>query len=174
MTDPIADLLTRIRNALMRSKETVNAPYSKLKHELAKLLVKEGFLHSVKKVKKDFDELEITLKYFEEETQSNYLIDNLLFIKNNFTENEFIFLMGSDSFIEIDKWKDYDNIFKEIRIAIFNRGSNINQINSCIAGIEYNKYKFECPGEDIFKNKLPCWTFISDFNIKISSSEIRK
>ena len=49
MTDPIADLLTRIRNALMRSKETVNAPYSKLKHELAKLLVKEGFLHSVKK-----------------------------------------------------------------------------------------------------------------------------
>ena len=67
MTDPISDLLTRIRNALMRSKETVNAPYSKLKHELAKLLVKEGFLSSVKKVKKDFDELEITLKYFEEE-----------------------------------------------------------------------------------------------------------
>ena len=67
MTDPIADLLTRIRNALMRSKETVNAPYSKLKHELAKLLVKEGFLHSVKKVKKGFDELEITLKYFNEE-----------------------------------------------------------------------------------------------------------
>lgn len=52
MTDPIADLLTRIRNALMRSKETVNAPYSKLKHELAKLLVKEGFLVSVKKSEK--------------------------------------------------------------------------------------------------------------------------
>ena len=67
MTDPIADLLTRIRNALMRSKETVNAPYSKLKHELAKLLVKEGFLSSVKKVKKNFEELEITMKYFEEE-----------------------------------------------------------------------------------------------------------
>ena len=64
MTDPIADLLTRIRNALMRGKATVNAPYSKVKHELSKLLVKEGFLTSVKKVKKDFDELEITLKYF--------------------------------------------------------------------------------------------------------------
>lgn len=74
MTDPIADLLTRIRNALMRSKETVNAPYSKLKHELAKLLVKEGFLLSVKKVKKDFDELEITLKYFEEEPVIKELI----------------------------------------------------------------------------------------------------
>ena len=67
MTDPIADLLTRIRNALMRGKLTVNAPYSKVKHELSKLLVKEGFLTSVKKVKKDFDELEIALKYFNEE-----------------------------------------------------------------------------------------------------------
>ena len=42
MTDPIADLLTRIRNALMRGKKNVNAPYSKLKHELAMALVKEG------------------------------------------------------------------------------------------------------------------------------------
>ena len=67
MTDPIADLLTRIRNALMRKKESVNAPYSKLKHELTKLLVKEGYLASVKKVKKDFDELEITLKYFNDQ-----------------------------------------------------------------------------------------------------------
>ena len=35
--------------------------------KLSKLLVKEGFLTSVKKVKKDFDELEITLKYYNEE-----------------------------------------------------------------------------------------------------------
>ena len=53
MTDPIADLLTRIRNALMRGKKNVNVPYSKLKHELVKALVKEGFLEGVKKVKKE-------------------------------------------------------------------------------------------------------------------------
>tara|TARA_B100001029_G_scaffold167981_1_gene161637 strand:- start:3236 stop:3622 length:387 start_codon:yes stop_codon:yes gene_type:complete len=67
MTDPVADLLTRIRNALMRKKMSVNVPYSKLKHELSKLLVKEGFLENVKKVKKDFDELEIVLKYHNDE-----------------------------------------------------------------------------------------------------------
>tara|TARA_Y100000768_G_scaffold179303_1_gene134277 strand:- start:344 stop:730 length:387 start_codon:yes stop_codon:yes gene_type:complete len=67
MTDPVADLLTRIRNALMRKKMSVNVPYSKLKHELSKLLVKEGFLENVKKVKKDFDELEIVLKYHNNE-----------------------------------------------------------------------------------------------------------
>ena len=67
MTAPVADLLTRIRNALMRKKTSVSVPYSKLKHELVKLLVKEGFLSDVKKVKKDFDELDITLKYFKDE-----------------------------------------------------------------------------------------------------------
>ena len=67
MTDPVADLLTRIRNALMRKKVSVNVPYSKLKHELSQLLVKEGFLEDVKKVKKDFDELEIALKYYNDE-----------------------------------------------------------------------------------------------------------
>ena len=67
MTDPVADLLTRIRNALMRKKISVNVPYSKLKDELSKLLVIEGFLENVKKVKKDFDELDIVLKYHNDE-----------------------------------------------------------------------------------------------------------
>ncbi len=67
MTDPVADLLTRIRNALMRRKANVSIPYSKLKHELAKLLVREGFLQSVKKVKKDFEELNVVLKYYNDQ-----------------------------------------------------------------------------------------------------------
>lgn len=133
-----------------------------------------NFKERENKIKSMIDNERIKLKYFEENTQSNYLIDNLLYIKSNFAENEYIFLMGSDSFIEIDKWKDYNNIFKEIRIAVFNRGSNVNQINNCKAGVEYNKFKFEYPGEDIFNNRLPSWTFISDFSINVSSSEMRK
>ncbi len=65
-TDPIADMLTRIRNANMVSHETVEIPSSKLKVELAKLLKSEGFIsdYSVKEVGK-FKVLEITLKYDE-------------------------------------------------------------------------------------------------------------
>jgi small subunit ribosomal protein S8 len=44
MTDPISDMLTRIRNALMVKKQEVLLPYSKFKHNLAKLLVAEGWL----------------------------------------------------------------------------------------------------------------------------------
>lgn len=48
MTDPIADMLTRIRNAIMAKKPEVVIPYSKIKFNIAKLLEKEGWLASVK------------------------------------------------------------------------------------------------------------------------------
>lgn len=65
-TDPIADMLTRIRNANMVSHETVEMPNSKLKVELAKLLKEEGYItdYSVKQVEK-FNFLTIVLKYDE-------------------------------------------------------------------------------------------------------------
>lgn len=44
MTDPIADMLTRIRNAIHTEAPSVDVPYSKVKHEISKVLVAEGFL----------------------------------------------------------------------------------------------------------------------------------
>ena len=63
-TDPIADMLTRIRNASMVSLSEVTMPSSKLKVELAKLLKSEGFIadYSVSEEGK-FKVLSITLKY---------------------------------------------------------------------------------------------------------------
>lgn len=65
-TDPIADMLTRIRNANLVSHETVEMPSSKLKVELAKLLKDEGYIidYSTKQEGK-FTFLNIVLKYDE-------------------------------------------------------------------------------------------------------------
>lgn len=49
MTDPIADMLTRIRNAQAVSKARVEMPYSKVKHNLATILKEEGYLEDVRK-----------------------------------------------------------------------------------------------------------------------------
>ena len=49
MVDPIADMLNRIRNALMVLHPTVSIPFSKLKYEIAKILEKEGFIEKVEK-----------------------------------------------------------------------------------------------------------------------------
>lgn len=44
MTDPIADMLTRIRNALTAKHETVEVPASNLKKEIARILLEEGYI----------------------------------------------------------------------------------------------------------------------------------
>lgn len=66
MTDPIADFLTRIRNASIVGKDVVAVPHSRIKEDIANLLVKEGYVKSVaKKGKKITKSLEITLAYDE-------------------------------------------------------------------------------------------------------------
>jgi len=65
--DPISDCLTRIRNGLMRGKDNVLVPYSKLKHDLVNVLIAEGYLKSCNK--KELDNkpmIEVTLKYHNE------------------------------------------------------------------------------------------------------------
>ena len=65
-TDPIADMLTRIRNANTVSHQTVEMPSSKLKVALAKLLKEEGFISNYEeKVEGHFKTLSIELKYDE-------------------------------------------------------------------------------------------------------------
>ncbi len=49
-SDPIADMLTRIRNGMMARKEKVDVPASKLKSELARILKEEGYIVSYKAV----------------------------------------------------------------------------------------------------------------------------
>ncbi|SFP87963.1 30S ribosomal protein S8 [Caldicoprobacter faecalis] len=64
VTDPIADMLTRIRNALIAKHETVDVPASNVKRAIARILLEEGYI-------RDFTEIEdgkqgilrITLKY---------------------------------------------------------------------------------------------------------------
>ena len=64
MTDHIADMLTRIRNALMVKKETVEIPASNMKRSIAKILLDEGYVKNVEEVEDGFNgKLVVTLKY---------------------------------------------------------------------------------------------------------------
>ena len=64
VTDPIADMLTRIRNANQMRYQEVSVPASNLKCELAKILKNEGFIEDYKVVKEDVQgTINLTLKY---------------------------------------------------------------------------------------------------------------
>jgi small subunit ribosomal protein S8 len=67
VTDPIADMLTKIRNASLARFEKVDIPSSKLKVEIVKILKNEGFIKTFKKIAQDGkNQIRIFLKYDEQ------------------------------------------------------------------------------------------------------------
>ena len=63
MQDPIADLLTRIRNAQLAGHEDVDVPHSKLKVEIVRVLQEEGYINSYQVVEGTRRVVQISLKY---------------------------------------------------------------------------------------------------------------
>jgi small subunit ribosomal protein S8 len=70
MTDPIADFLTRIRNGIRASHETVDIPSSRLKREMARILKEQGYIQDFEVEAPNADHpgevLRVTLKYTED------------------------------------------------------------------------------------------------------------
>lgn len=62
-TDPIADMLTRIRNASRVRKEEVMIPFSQMKQAIARILEREGYVATVEKLEETRPQLRIRLKY---------------------------------------------------------------------------------------------------------------
>lgn len=73
MQDPIADMLTRLRNGQAAKKVAVIMPSSKLKVAIAKVLKEEGYIKDFKIEKDTKPELEITLRYF----KGNAVVDSI-------------------------------------------------------------------------------------------------
>ena len=64
MTDPIADMLTRIRNANSSKHKTVDIPSSRVKHQIAEILVQEGYVSGYEIIEDGVKKtIRITLKY---------------------------------------------------------------------------------------------------------------
>ncbi len=69
MTDPIADMLTRIRNAIKSNKETVEIPASNMKKAIAEILLNEGWVKDVKIVEDGYNgKIVVTLKYVDKKS----------------------------------------------------------------------------------------------------------
>ena len=66
MSDPIADMLTRIRNAQMAEKSNVKMPFSNVKRAIAQVLIDEGYIESmtVNGQEEKKPQLELALKYY--------------------------------------------------------------------------------------------------------------
>ncbi len=78
MSDPIADMLTRIRNAQMRLHPTVSMPNSKMKQELARVLKNEGYIEDYQVIPENPQSvLNVTLKYVGDRRNRRSVITDL-------------------------------------------------------------------------------------------------
>jgi small subunit ribosomal protein S8 len=78
MTDPIADMLTRVRNALMAGKTDVDIPKSKIKVEIARILKEEGFIEDYSIVEgAPVSSINLKLKYFGNRRNRRPVITNI-------------------------------------------------------------------------------------------------
>lgn len=66
MTDPIADMLTRLRNAAAVRKQEIVLPLSRVKFEIAKILEKEGYLSGVETTDAHHGQLKLKMRYTED------------------------------------------------------------------------------------------------------------
>ena len=67
MTDPLGDMLTRLRNGGMANKETVTVPASNLRASVLDVLKREGYIRGYERVnvRKNIDEFKVELKYYD-------------------------------------------------------------------------------------------------------------
>lgn len=77
VNDPIADMLTRVRNALMRGKAEVSIPSSKIKIEIARILKQEGYIEDYTVTDNFPQEIVLTLKYYGPRRQRRAVITGL-------------------------------------------------------------------------------------------------
>ena len=81
VSDPIADMLTRIRNAVMNGQPIVAMPHSKMKAEIAKILREEGFLEGYEVAEGERPEqmiLRLRIKYIGERRERRSVLTNLV------------------------------------------------------------------------------------------------
>jgi small subunit ribosomal protein S8 len=79
ISDPVGDMLTRIRNGLMINKATVDVPKSKLKLEIARILKAEGYIEDYQVVEENAvaSSIRITLKYYGARRERKPVITNI-------------------------------------------------------------------------------------------------
>lgn len=99
--------------------------------------------------------------------QKTYTIDSLLEIRNNYKKDSICLLLGADSFNNINKWRQYQDIIKYCHLVIINRPNN--NINTKLL----TKYKITDKITQLKNTKCGLVYLLEQSNINISSSDIR-
>ena len=153
------------QNPLKDMKDMMNFD---VRLELAKQLVEENQKSN-----------EIYVSDIEKQINTVYTVDTIEKMKRIFPKTKFVWLMGADNLIQINKWKHWERLFHLVPVAVFKRDSENSSelLQNTVTGQRFKEY-FRSPESAmqiarVSGNELPLWTILDNSVVNISSTQIR-
>ncbi len=116
----------------------------------------------------------INVSSFEKEIHSPYTFETIARLKKIYQNIEFIWIMGADCMISMHKWHKWNDIFKEVFVAVFDREECLQKL---ISSKTFNIVKDKLIKSDLISNILSIeagkWSFFRIQRLDISSTNIR-
>lgn len=114
----------------------------------------------------------IKISDFEKKAGTVYTSDTVNALRHAYPANSFIWLMGADNIVNFHQWHKWQEIFTEIKIAVFDRGEYKSDALKSKAALYFKDYQF--PPEQLAKSRPPAWCFAEIEKHPASSTKIRE
>ncbi len=120
----------------------------------------------------------IVVSPLEAKMKTKYTVDTLRKLKRLYPKTFFVWLMGADNLKQISKWRNWEDIFNLVPIAVFRRPAHLDGAETCRAAKRFKKFRI--PPSQAAKmaqtssKDLPLWAFLDNKLNYSSSTKIRK
>lgn len=130
-------------------------------------------LNSARMVAKDHPEIVVT--DIEKQMNTRYTIDTLRALRTRFPKTRFVWLMGDDNLPAFHLWRSWEDIMREVPIAIFKRSGYLDSHERGIAAAKFAASELSLKAvEDLAVSKPPAWVILDNTPNPLSATQIRK
>ena len=105
---------------------------------------------------------------------TTYTAETLKKLKEIYSKANFVWLMGADNLIQISKWRDWQDIFRAVPIAVFTRPTYTNRALAGFAAKRFSRYRIgEVQVNKLSVMQAPAWSFLNIKPDAISATRVR-
>jgi len=117
---------------------------------------------------------QITATDLEHELDTQFTVDTLAALKQRFHGVNFVWLMGADNLLQIDRWNRWEQVFETVPVAVFARPSYSNEAEKAKASRQFAQYRLDSErADELAEMNPPAWVFLKTPENPISATEIR-
>jgi len=110
----------------------------------------------------------------EKTLETRFTVDTLGALKKCFPDVNFVWLMGADNLIQIDRWTRWQQVFKTTPVAVFARPDYSNDAENAKASRHFANFRLDSDrAEDLAEISPPAWVFLKTPENSVSATEIR-